>query len=127
MAGLARRLREALPPYRVRPSRLRIPGPRNLGKCSRPESPRAAQPEPSRLPPPARGPEEVSLCRGKFSAVDVSGLGARSETPAGLAGRNPRPHGSRSNDREEPKSLRGNRLHGLARESGGGANVAAAA
>src|ERR1700687_4718702 len=127
MARMAKRMRETLPPRRVRPGRLRIPPSRDLGKCSRPESPRAAQPEPPRLPPPARGPEEVSLRRGKFSAVDVSGLGARSEATAGFAGRNSRPHGSRSNDREEPKSLRGNRLYGVAHESGGRAILAASA
>src|ERR1700688_5208236 len=114
MARLAQRMREALPPCRVRPRRLRIRGPRNLGKRSRPESPRATQPESPRLPPPARGPEEVSLRRGEFSAVDVSGLGARSETPAGLTGRNSRSYGSRSNDREEPKPLRGNRFYRVA-------------
>src|SRR5216683_913438 len=109
MAGLAEGMREALSPCRVRPGRLRIPGPRNLGECTHPESPRAAQPESSRLPPLARGSQKVSLCHRKFPAVDVSGLGGRSEAPAGPAGRNSRPHCSRSNDREEPKPLRGNR------------------
>src|SRR5579864_2958813 len=127
MADLAERLREALPPCRDRPCRLRIPGSRNLGKCSRFESARAAQPEPPCLSSPSCGSEEVSLRRGKFSTVDVSGLGARSETPAGLARRNSRPHGSRSNDREEPKPLRGNRFHRVARESGGGTIVPASA
>src|SRR6266851_3283149 len=127
MAGLAERIREALSPCRVRRGRLRIPGPRNLGECTRPKPQRAAQPEPPRLPPFARWIEEVSLRRRKFSAVDVSGLGARSETPAGSAGRNSRPHRSRSNDREEPKPLRGNRLYGMAHESGRGTIVAPSA
>src|SRR5216683_512921 len=127
MAGLAEGMREALSPCRVRPGRLRIPGPRNLGECTRPESPRAAQPEPPRLPPLARGSQKVSLCHGKFPAVDVSGLGGRSEAPAGPAGRNSRPHCSRSNDREEPKPLRGNRLYGMAHESGRGTIVAPSA
>src|ERR1700680_1240593 len=127
MAGLAKRLCQALSPCRIRRGRLRIPVPRNLGECTRPESPRATQPEPPRLSPPARGTEEVSLRRGKFSAVDVSGLGARSETSPRLAGRNSRPHRSRSNDREEPKPLRGNRLYGVAHESGGRTILAASA
>src|ERR1700674_2542234 len=127
MAGLAKRMCEALPSCRVRPGRLRIPHSRNLGGGTRLESPRAAQPEPPCLPPPARGSEEVSLRRGKFSAVDVSGLGAGPETCARLAGRNSRPHGSRSNDREEPKPFRGNHFYGVAHESGGRAILAASA
>src|SRR5258708_3697432 len=127
MAGLAEGMREALSPCRVRPGRLRIPGPRNLGECTRPESPRAAQPEPLRLPPLARGSQKVSLCHRKFSSVDVSGLGARSETPAGPAGRNSRPYRPRSNDREEPKPLRGNGFCCVAREGGGRTIVAPSA
>src|ERR1700722_19156511 len=127
MAILAKGMREALSPCRLRPRRLRIRGPGNLGKCARPESPRAAQPQPPRLPSPARGPEEVSLRGGKFLALDVSRLGAGSETPAGPAGRDSRPHRSRSNDRQEPQSFRGSGFYGVAPESGGGTILAASA
>src|ERR1700692_4810625 len=110
MASLAKRMREALPPTGIRPGRLRIRGSGDVGERAGLESARTTKPQPPRLSPPARGSEEVSLRRGKFSSVDVSGLGARIETLAGPAGRNPRPHGSRSNDREEPYSLRGSRF-----------------
>src|ERR1700688_704415 len=103
MAGLAKRMREALSPCIVRPGRLRIHGPGNLGGCARPESPRPTQPKPPCLSSLAHRAEEVSLRHGKFSALDVSRLGARLEIPAGLAGRNPRPHRTRSDDREKPK------------------------
>src|SRR5579863_7762246 len=101
MAGVAKGMREALPPCGVRPRRLRIADPRDLGKRSGPESARAAQPKPPCLPPVARGREEISLCGGEFSDVDVPGLGIRPETCAGLARGNSRTHGFRSNDREE--------------------------
>jgi len=110
-------MRKTLPACRIQPGLLRIPGPRDLGKCARPESPRAAQPEPSCLPSSACGTEEVSLRRGEFFAVEISGMGAGPETRAGLAGRNSRPHGSRSNDHEKQKPLRGDSLYGMARES----------
>ena len=120
MAGLAKGMLESLPACGVRPACLRIAGPRNLGRRARFESPSATQPQPSRLPPLARGSEKVSVRRGKFSAFDVSGLGARPETRAGFAGRSPRPHGARSNDCEEPEPLRGGRLYGVAHENPGG-------
>src|ERR1700721_472518 len=119
MARLAKRMREALPPVGIRPGRLRIGGSGDVGKRAGLESARTTKPQPPCLSPPARGTQEVSLRRGNFFAVDVSGLGSRIETPAGPAGGNPRPPGPRSNDREEPYSLRGSRFSGLARENRG--------
>src|ERR1700674_4449499 len=127
MADLAEGICETLPACRFRPSRLRIPAPRNLGKCSRPESPRATQPQPPCVSSPACGPEEVSLRGREFYADDVSGLGARFETSAGLAGRNSRPYSSGSNALKEPESFRGNRLCRVAHESGGRTVLAAPA
>src|SRR5579859_5659817 len=94
MALLASRVRPALPPRRRGPAGLRVAGAGIVAGGQRFEPPRATQPEPFGLPSPARGPQEISLCSPKFSAVNLSGLGARSETSAGSAGGNSRPYGS---------------------------------